>query len=134
MPVQLRPSVALEPIQWPTGEDVAVKRPNLYAAEVWDTVTDAIAKADPKAIREALVAFVGMVCPGKDAEAIRQECDDEFLFLVSGYANGRLDQARAFLEELAGKTTGPTKAPVPDAPTGTSLDESPAPAGVPCGS
>jgi hypothetical protein len=65
MPVALRPSVALEPIQWPTGEDVAVKRPNLYAAEVWDQVTDAMAKGDAKAIRESLVEFVAMVCPAR---------------------------------------------------------------------
>jgi hypothetical protein len=115
------------------GEDVAVKRPNLYAAEVWDQVTDAMAKGDAKAIRESLVEFVAMVCPSKTVEQIREECDDEYLFLVAGYANGRLNQARAFLEELAGKVAGATASP-PDAPTGTSPVESPALAALPCGS
>ncbi len=133
MPVTLRPTAPLEPIQWPTGEDVPVRRPNLYAAEVWDRVTEAIGQADTRAIREELVAFVAMICPSKTPEAIREECDDEYLFLVAGYANGRLDQARKFLEELAGKAAGATASP-PSEPTGTLAPESPAPAGAPCGS
>ena len=133
MPVTLRPTAPLEPIQWPTGEDVAVKRPNLYAAEVWDRVTDALSRADAKAVRAALVEFVAMLVPSKSPDQIREECDDEFLFLVAGYANGRLEQARAFLEELSGKAAGATASP-PSEPTGTSPAVSPALAGAPCGS
>lgn len=135
MPVALRPSVALEPIQWPTGEDVPVKRPNVYGAEAWDAVTDAMTKADTKAARDALVAFVALVVPSKTPDQLREECDDEFLLLVAGYSRGRLEQARAFLEELSGKAAGATvPASPPSEPTGISPDVSPAPAGVPCGS
>lgn len=133
MPVALRPSVALEPIQWPTGEDVPVKRPNLYCAEVWDVVMDTMKLGEPAKVRETLVKFVGMVCPSKSAEQIKEDCDDEYLLLVAGYANGRLDQARKFLEELSGKAAGATASPQAE-PTGTSPAELPAVAGAPCGS
>ena len=133
MPVTLRPTAPLEPVQWPTGEEVAVKRPNLYAAEVWDRVVDAMGKADAQKVRAALVEFVAMICPSKSSSQIMDECDDEYLFLVAGYANGRLEQARAFLEELSGKAAGAAASP-PSEPTGTSPDVSPALAAAPCGS
>jgi hypothetical protein len=113
MAVALRPTVALEPVLWPTGEEVAVKRPNVYAARV---------------------AYVAMICPSKTAEQIAEECDDEFLWLVANYSRERLEQAQAFLLELAGKALAGT---APDSPPptsiGTSPVESPGPTAVPCG-
>ena len=133
MPVALRPARVLEPVLWPTGEEVPVKRPNAYSAEYWDTVViPAIEAGDPKAIRAGLVAFVAMVCPAKTEQQIRDECDDDFLWLAANYSRERLEAAQAFLVELAGKTMG-AAVPAPDAPTGTSPDGSPAPTGVPCG-
>lgn len=133
MPVQLRPARALEPVLWPTGEEVAVKRPNTYAAEHWDTVVlKALEAGDSKGLRAGLVAFVAMVCPAKTEQQIRDECDDDFLWLVANYARERLEAARQWMEELAGKARGAT-APVPPAPTGTSPDGSVAPLAVPCG-
>lgn len=132
-PVTLTPTAPLEPIQWPTGEEVQVRRPNIYAAEVWDQVTDAMSAGDTKGIREALIAFAAMVCPSKTADQIREDCDEEYLFLLAGYARRRLDQARQFLEELSGKAAGATASPQAE-PTGTSPAELPAVAGAPCGS
>lgn len=131
MAVTLRPVAPLEPVLWPTGEEVAVKRPNLFAAKVWDEEC----AAKPEQLREGLVRFVAMVCPSKTEDQIREECDEEFLWLVANYARERLDQARAFLEQAVGKVPGATApASPPPTDTGTSPDASPAPAGAPCGS
>ena len=130
MAVKLRPSSVLEPVVWPTGEEVVVHRPNVYAAEVWDT--DVVGK--PEQIRLGLVKFVAMVCPSKTEEQVRAECDDDFLWLVANYARERLAVAQAFLEELAGKSpAGVAPASAPPASTGTSSVVSPAPTGAPCG-
>jgi ABC-type glycerol-3-phosphate transport system substrate-binding protein len=130
--VKLRQSGPLEPVEWPTGEEVAVHRPNVYAAAFWDT--EVIAK--PEQMREGLVKFVAMVCPSKTEDAIRAECDDDFLWLVANYSRERLEQAQAFLSELLGKSpagTAAAPASAPPMPTGTSPVESPAPTAVPCG-
>jgi ABC-type glycerol-3-phosphate transport system substrate-binding protein len=130
--VKLRQSGPLEPVEWPTGEEVAVHRPNVYAAAFWDT--EVIAK--PEQMREGLVRFVAMVCPSKAEDAIRAECDDDFLWLVANYSRERLEQAQAFLSELLGKSpagTAAAPASAPPMPTGTSPVESPAPTAVPCG-
>jgi hypothetical protein len=130
MAVALRPAVALEPVLWPTGEEVPVRRPNVYAARVWDT--EVIGKTEN--MRDGLVKFVAMVCPSKTAEQVAEECDDDFLWLVSNYSRERLEAAQAFLAELMGKAVAGT---APDSPpptsTGTSPVASPAPTAVPCG-
>ncbi len=133
MPVQLRPARALEPVEWPTGEDVAVKRPNTYAAEHWDTVVvKAMGGGDSKTFIAALVAFVALVCPSKTEEQIRQECDEDFLWLVANYARDRMEAAQQFLAQAMGKAKGATD-PAPPAPTGTSPAASAEPLAVPCG-
>jgi hypothetical protein len=130
MAVKLRQAGPLEPVEWPTGEEVQVLRPNVYAAKFWD---DEVA-GKPEAIREGLVRFVAMVCPSKTEDAIRQECDDDFLWLVANYSRERLEQAQAFLAELLGKAlAGTAPASPPPTPTGTSSVGSPAPSAVPCG-
>jgi hypothetical protein len=130
MAVALRPVAALEPVIWPTGEHVEVRRPNVYAARVWDT--DVVGK--PDAMRDGLVAYVAMVCPSKTAEQIAEECDDEFLWLVANYSRDRLEQAQAFLLELAGKAlAGTAPASPPPTSTGTSPVASLGPTAVPCG-
>jgi hypothetical protein len=129
--VKLRPTSALEPVVWPTGEEVAVNRPNVYAAEVWDT--EVVGK--PEQARAGMVKFVAMICPSKTEEQVRTECDEEFLVLVASYSRDRLETAQAFLEELAGKSpAGAAPASAPPASTGTSSVESRAPPGAPCGS
>jgi hypothetical protein len=130
MAVALRPAVALEPVIWPTGEHVEVRRPNVYAAKVWDT--DVIGK--PEGMRDGLVAFVAMVCPGKTAEQIAEECDDDFLWLVANYSRERLEAAQQFLADIMGKAVaGTAPASPPPTSTGTSPVASPAPTAVPCG-
>lgn len=126
MAVILKPATPLEPVQWPTGEDVGVRRPNLYAAEVWDR--DVVGNdGNPDALRAGLVKFVSMVCPSKSEEQIKEECSEDFLLLVAGYARDRLEQATQFLDELSGKAAGAVADPALPAPTGTSPAESPAP-------
>jgi hypothetical protein len=128
--VKLRQAGPLEPVEWPTGEEVAVKRPNVYAAQFWDE--DVVKR--PEQLRDGLVAFVAMVCPSKTVEQIREECDDDFLWLVANYSRGRLEQAQAFLADLLGKAgagTAPPSAPATD--TGTSSAASVVPSAVPCG-
>jgi hypothetical protein len=128
--VKLRPGGKLEPVEWPTGEEVAVVRPNVYAAAFWDT--EVVAK--PEQLREGLVKFVAMVVPGKTEQQVRDECDDDFLWLVANYSRERLEQAQAFLADLMGKSpAGTAPASPPPTNTGTSPAESPAPTGVPCG-
>ena len=120
MSVKLRPARALEPVEWPTGEDVVVKRPNTYAAEHWDAVVlPAMESQDTKAFIAALVSFVALVCPSKTEDQIRQECDEDFLWLVANYARDRMEVAQQFLAQAMGKAKGAT-APAPPAPTGTS--------------
>lgn len=130
MAVALRPAVALEPVLWPTGEEVAVRRPNVYAARVWDT--EVIGKTEN--MRDGLVKFVAMVCPSKTAEQVAEECDDDFLWLVANYARERLEAAQQFLADIMGKAAaGTAPASPPPTSTGTSPVESPALTGVPCG-
>jgi hypothetical protein len=130
MAVKLRQSGPLEPVEWPTGEEVAVNRPNVYAAAYWDT--EVIPK--PEQMREGLVTFVAMVCPSKTEDQIRQECDDDFLWLVANYSRERLEAAQEFLVGLMGKSpAGTAPASPPPMDTGTSPVESPAPTAVPCG-
>lgn len=120
MPVALRPSTPLEPILWPDGSEVAVRRPNTYAAETWDTeVAPHLEKGDSVAARRGLVKFVSMVVVGKSEDEIREQCDEAYLFLLAGYVNDRLQQAQAFVAELLGKTTAEAvPASPPPAPTG----------------
>jgi hypothetical protein len=125
----------LEPIVWPTGEEIAVKRPNIYASRFWNkTVAPAMEKADQEAATEGLVEFVNMICPSKTKEQIMEECDEQFLMLVCGYSRGALEQAQAFLGEVLGKSpAGTDPASPPPMPSGTSPAELPAPTAVPCG-
>lgn len=134
MGLKLRKEGPLEAIEWPTGEDVAVKRPNTYAAAFWyRDVMPAMQGEDHMGAVEALVKYTAMICPGKTEDAIRAECDEEFLILVTGYANNRLKQAEAFLAALSGKAVAGSPVQSPPSPSGLSPDVSPAPAGVPCG-
>jgi hypothetical protein len=123
--VKLRQAGPLEPVEWPTGEEVQVNRPNVYAAKLWDD--EVVGKPDN--IRDGLVRFVAMVCPSKTEDQVRSECDDDFLWLVANYSRERLQQAQAFLADLMGKSPAGTAAPAsaPPTPTGTSPAESPAP-------
>ncbi len=105
MPVALRPSVALEAILWPDGTEVQVRRPNTYAAEVWDIdVVPHMEKGDSVAARRGLVKFVAMVVQGKTEDEIREQCDETYLLLIAGYVNDRLEKAQSFVAELLGKT------------------------------
>jgi hypothetical protein len=136
MGVDLRPPAPIQPINWPTGEEVEVRRPNTYIARFWyKDVQPAFASGDPVQVLDALVKYAAMICPSKTEDQIAQECDEEFLVLLWGYANKRLAQAEEFLGELEGKGRGATAAtaPAPPTPSGTSPAELPALAGVPCG-
>jgi hypothetical protein len=124
MAIKLRAGGPLEPVEWPTGEEVAVNRPNVYAAKLWDD--EVVGK--PEGIRDGLVRFVAMVCPAKTEDQIRAECDDDFLWLVANYSRERLEQAQAFLLELLGKAGAGTAPPsAQPTPTGTLPAESPEP-------
>jgi hypothetical protein len=126
----------LEPITWPTGEVVDVKRPNIYASKFWNSdVVPAMAAGGGNNALDALVKFVAMICPSKTEEQIAQECDEPFLLLVCGYAREALEQAQEFVASLLGKSVGATVPPasVPETPSGTSPVGSPAPTAVPCG-
>jgi hypothetical protein len=128
--VKLRPGGKLEPVEWPTGEEVQVLRPNVYAAAFWDT--EVITK--PEQMRDGLVRFVAMVVPAKTEQQIRDECDDDFLWLVANYSRERLEQAQAFLADLMGKSpAGPAPASVPPTSTGSSPAGSPERTAAPCG-
>jgi hypothetical protein len=118
----------LEPITWPTGEDVAVKRPNIYASKFWT-------KGDSEAALDGMVQFVSMICPGKSVDQIMEECDENFLILVCGYARENLEAAMEALGVMLGKSVAGTAVPASAPPTtsGTSPVVSPAPTGVPCG-
>ena len=121
----------LEPVKWPTGEDVAVKRPNLHAARFWNrNVTPALDKGDEDAAMEAMVKFVALCCT-KTEEQIWEECDTHFLMLFCGYVRGRLEAAQQFVTDLMGKSpAGTAPASAPPTSTGTSEAESPAPTAV----
>jgi hypothetical protein len=122
--IQLRPGGPLEAVEWPTGEEVAVTRPNVYAAKFWDD--EVVAK--PEQMRDGLVRFVAMVCPSKTEDQIRAECDDDFLWLVANYSRERLGAAQEFLADIMGKSpAGTDPASPPPMPTGTSPAASPAP-------
>jgi hypothetical protein len=126
----------LEPIRWPTGEEVAVRRPNIYASKFWlKTVAPAFAKQDSEAALDGMVQFVNMVCPSKSVEQIMEECDESFLILVCGYAREALEAAAEMLAEVLGKSVAGTADPAsaPPTPSGTSPAASPAPLGAPCG-
>ena len=124
----------LEPITWPTGEEVAVKRPNIYASKYWNShVVPAMGK-DGEKFLDALVAFVAMICPAKSAEQIMEECDETFLILVCGYARENLEAAQETVAALLGKATAEAApASPPPTPSGTSPAGSPALTGAPCG-
>jgi hypothetical protein len=108
-----------------------VLRPNVYAAAFWDN--EVITK--PEQMREGLVKFVALVCPSKTEQQVRDECDDDFLWLVANYSRERLEQAQAVLADLTGKAPAGTAAPAsaPPTSTGTSPAALPAPTAVPCG-
>lgn len=110
MAVRLKYVGPLEPVQWPTtGEEVAIRRPNLYASEVWDAqVAVHFDNAEKSGeLRDGLVAFVARICPSKTVEQIREECSEEFLWLVANYSRDRLEEAT----ELLGAVTAAAPAP-----------------------
>ncbi len=127
----------LEPIRWPTGEEVAVRRPNIYAAKFWNQhVAPAFAAQDNEAALDGMVKFAAMVCPSKTAEQVMEECDENFLLLVCAYSREFLEAAQEAVGTILGKSAAePTMAPAsaPPTPSGISLAESPAPTAVPCG-
>jgi hypothetical protein len=126
----------LEPITWPTGEEVAVRRPNIYASKFWTkTVAPAFAKNDSEAALDGMAQFVAMICPSKTVEQVMEECDENFLVLVCGYAREQLEAATEMVAGILGKSVAGMEAPASAPPTmsGTSPAESPAPTGVPCG-
>lgn len=125
----------LEPVKWPTGEEVAVRRPNLYAAKFWNsTVLPALTSGNTDQGIDAMAQFVAMICPSKTVEQIMEECDEPFLFLVCGYAREQLEAAQEAMTGLLGKAmAGTAPASPPPMPSGSSPAESPAPTAVPCG-
>lgn len=125
----------LEPITWPTGEVVEVRRPNIYAAKFWTkTVVPALQKEDTEAVLDGMVQFVAMIVPSKTADQIMEECDEAFLWLVCGYAREALEVAQEMMATFLGKSPAGTAPPSsPPTPSGTSPAALPAPTGVPCG-
>jgi hypothetical protein len=125
----------LEPVTWPTGEEVVVRRPNIYAHRFWIKVAEpAMEKEDQEAALDALVEFTNMICPSKSKEQIMEECDVEFLMLVCGYSRGALKAAKEFVAGVMGKSpAGTDPASPPPTMSGTSPVESLVLTAVPCG-
>ena len=127
----------LEPVTWPTGEEVAVRRPNLFAAKHWaQKVAPALGSGDETALIDALAEFVAKVCPSKTVEQISEECDLPFLMLVAGYSREQLEAAQEFVAAVLGKApagTAPAPASPPPMSSGTSPAASAEPLAAPCG-